>query len=343
MRSFIYKVLLFTLPFFALYALNWLQPYNERGDLARMSMRYQNPALKKRTLATYAPGDSTVLESRRSPSDTSFDLFTIGDSFFEQGPYSTGGYLAQKGHRVLHFDGGFHNDPVQTLWTLLQAGYFDSVHAPVVVLETAERLVVQRCVNFDPEVQLDLGPLTTEYLRTPPSKSPTFFSTQTVKALYNTLAFEFEETLPGCDAVVAHAELDDLFSAHDRRLLFLKADHQVAGRFNPEVHPQRMDKVFTQLGRALKAQGMDLFVVIAPDKLDMYYTTLTNKHKWNQPVLFDYTEWMSQSGEYHFVPTKQVLLAKGLRDLYYYDDSHWTPKAEQALADYLDHHLHEKK
>lgn len=87
-----------------------------------------------------------------APGDTLTRIVTIGDSFSQMGDIGYSGYLAQTLDEPimnLPYPQNIHN-PFQGSWGMLQSGMFDGAEKPdIVILETAERFLIDCAVAFD--------------------------------------------------------------------------------------------------------------------------------------------------------------------------------------------------
>jgi hypothetical protein len=72
--------------------------------------------------------------------------------------------------------------------------------------------------------------------------------------------------------------------------------------------------------------------LISPDKYDLYYDFVVDKKELPKPVFFDNFKPLKK--EYIFIESKAILYnyVKKQKDLYYYDDTHWSPVASKIIA-----------
>lgn len=70
----------------------------------------------------------------------------------------------------------------------------------------------------------------------------------------------------------------------------------------------------------------------SPDKYDLYYDYITDKHNFTKPVFFDNFEKLNK--EYIYINSKEILTKEldRKKDIYYFDDTHWSPIAAQLMA-----------
>ncbi|HNK91045.1 MAG TPA: hypothetical protein PKN63_10835, partial [Chitinophagales bacterium] len=70
-----------------------------------------------------------------------------------------------------------------------------------------------------------------------------------------------------------------------------------------------------------------------PDKYDLYYSYIKNKNNFEQPILFEY--FSSLEKQYIYVDAYNILKERlnDTKDIYYYDDTHWSPIGAKLIAD----------
>ena len=85
------------------------------------------------------------------------------------------------------------------------------------------------------------------------------------------------------------------------------------------------------LSHKLKSKGIQLIVLPCPDKYDIYHDYITNR-QYPKPMFFEYLNRMSK--EYFYVNSKTILTnaIKQQKDIYFYDDTHWSPWASELIA-----------
>ena len=86
----------------------------------------------------------------------------------------------------------------------------------------------------------------------------------------------------------------------------------------------------------LEKKGIELMVMIPPDKFDLFYDKIDAEDKIRTPRFYE--NYNSLSKHYIDVPvySKFVLaLNHGVKNLYFYDDSHWSPVGQEMAADMI--------
>ncbi len=105
----------------------------------------------------------------------------------------------------------------------------------------------------------------------------------------------------------------------------MKINNDVESVFN-------LNKELNDLSNKLKEKGVKLIVLPSPDKYDFYYDNIVDYKEYPKPLFFDHLDKMPK--DYLYVNSKQILRdeMKNKKDIYFYDDTHWSPWASQIIA-----------
>ena len=168
MKQLIYKVFMFVAPFMLLYLINYFFYNQDQGDLARLGYLYTNPSPKQAVMALHTTTETVQFSKKYQlvseidlNNKSTFDVVTIGDSFSDQGIFGYKNYLAHQELSVLHVDKFLSYNPIQNLSALINANFFDTVHTDYVVLQSVERVFLQRFKNFNVSESLSIDSLET--------------------------------------------------------------------------------------------------------------------------------------------------------------------------------------
>ena len=82
----------------------------------------------------------------------------------------------------------------------------------------------------------------------------------------------------------------------------------------------------------LKKKHIKLIVLIAPDKYDFYYNDILNS-PFSEPIFFNALDSLPK--DYLYFNSKKLLTQykDSNKDLYFFDDSHWSPLASKIIAE----------
>lgn len=356
MKKFIIKTSFFVAPFLLFYFINAVFYRKNEGDLARLGFIYNNPAPSSEIIAQYKPLEEKYI--RLSEADLNqnikVDILTIGDSFSEPRQVGYQNMLANKGISVAHVDRFISEEnPVQVLIELINSDFFDRVKTEYVVLETVERYAVDRTseLSFTQSKSIDSIKTQIKKYEEKKLKSPNpnelqkieFFSDATVKIPLFNFQYLFLNRPLHSDIYRFKSNTNLLFSNNSEDLLFYKEDIKFLPKKNDEKNVSQANKVFNKINQLLEKKGIKLIVMIAPDKYDLYYPYIKNKPKGKEPLFFEKLE--KEKKEYLYIPSYSILsdMIKKEKDVYFYDDTHWTMKGSYAMFEFIYNMIQNKK
>lgn len=302
------------------------------GDLARTSYSPSSATVKPLTNITL----SKQHEALNFKTTNNVDVMTFGDSFSIGGgggnnPYYQD-YIATNNnldvaHVICYKDG---LDPVPTLLSFINQGYIDKYKPKYVILESVERHLAERLAKkLDFSASISNENLVEFYsqakkypLRTPKAEMINLNNYKFV--LYNIL-YNFNQRA----FVATTYRMKANKKTNKNFILVHKRDINNLKQFN-EKSVGLINKNLNKIADILAAKGVKLYLMIAPDKYDMYYDYLAKPYDENK--LFELIR--KQKKHYKFIDTKAILskeIANGNFDVYHYDDTHWCNKASEAI------------
>ena len=340
MKKFILNTCVFVVPFFALYLFN-LANYSQRGaegDLARMGYFYANPSPRSILDSQYIiPKQFVLLSEIELNAKQKFDVMTIGDSFSEQGNLGYKNYLAATGTSVLHVDRFVSgSNPIQTLVSLLNSGFFENIQPEFVLLQSIERDLNDRTGNIDFDEGLDLDLLSIkvkEHKSQAPNYDLQFFSDATLKMPLNNFQYSYTDKPIFSNTHQVKTMSNELFSNSPDKLLFYKHDLLKMEAKNDSLRTLNSIKVLGEVSNLLAKREIELIVLISPDKYDLYFPYIADKSKLETPTFF--STYDNAAKTYNNVDTYRVFSEKisEEKDIYYYDDTHWSPVGGKIVVD----------
>lgn len=337
MKKFITKSLPFVVPFLLLHFVNVLFYNQEEGGLVRLGYLYDNPSPMSGVKSKFNLKNKTLNVSELDlKNEQKFDVFNIGDSFSNQDSLSYFNYLANNGFSVLNLDSYIHNySSVQALAELVNADFFDKVKPEFVVLETVEREFTNRCLELDffktKPIDSIIARINT-HKNTPKIYSNKFFADRTLKIPLVNLEYLMTDKPKYAQTYKVKTLSDKLFSKEPEDLLFYENDLYIENKFDT-VKIRQANEIMNQLSKKLTKKGIKLILLIAPDKYDLYYPWIQQKSKYKQTVFFDYFKTLPKN--YIYTDSFDVLtlaIKNGTEDVYYYDDTHWSPVGAELIA-----------
>lgn len=349
MKKLIIKTALFVVPFFLLFTFYCLFYDNQKGDLFRIGYLFQNDSYNKDLLFKDAILKKKcykyISEIDLSKNHKS-DFFVIGDSFSEMGNVGYKNYLGYFYNKsVIQSDRFVSENPIEGLYNLINSDFFDHIKTDYVILQNVEREVADRSINLNRNNALSIDSLN-KYIDKRIAKheekeshqkkdkkiTDKFFSRDIIRFPMYNFNFMFDDNAFVSDVYKIKLNAS-LFSANTNDLLCFKDDIKVLKLNNDLNCIKTINDVFNDLAMKLKQKNIKLIVMVSPDKYDIYYDYFLDKAKYEKPTF--YTTFSTMKKDYIYIDSKTVLgnAIKKEKDIYYFDDSHWSPKASKLIAD----------
>ncbi len=334
MKKFIITILWFIVPILALYLFTFIFYNPNKGDLLRIGYIIDlYPSY--RDIFKDEFGSKLKFSKMSEKKETrKFKVLTIGDSFSEQNNYSYQNYLAKNNIETLHIEKFLHENQTQTLYSFLNGDFFDQYSFDFIVLQFVERYSVGMVENIDTAKVLtseELGNLVNKP-RAEEIYNLKFPSDSVLKFPYYTLQHYLNKDYVFEGKTYKTQITQDLFSVGNKELLFYFDDIVSVNKNSDENKVRKLNAVFNDLSNLLKKKGIKLIVLPSPDKYDIYYEFILNKSKYPKPIFFELFDKLNK--EYTYIDSKQILTnaLSVKKDIYFYDDSHWSPWASQIIA-----------
>ncbi len=327
MKRFIITTLWFIVPIIALHLFTFIFYSPTKGDLLRIGYIIDlYPSYRdifKEEL------ESKVIFSRMSDKTDKrkFKVLTIGDSFSEQNNFGYQNYLAKNNIETLHIESFLHKNQIQALYSLLNGDFFDQYSVDFIVLQFVERNSVELVENIDTAKVITAEELAN--LANKPRVKETynfkFPSDSVLKFPYYTFQYYRNNDYVFGGKTYKTEIKQDLFSVGNKELLFYFQDIVAINKNSNEDKVSKLNAVLNDLNGLLKKKGIKLIVLPGPDKYDIYYEFILNKSKYPKPIFFEIFDKLNK--EYAYIDSKQILTEalKVKKDIYFYDDSHWSP------------------
>lgn len=338
MNLFIFKSTCFTLPFIIAY-IAFLSLYPKpKGDLTRVGNLIDKTDYSVQFSEAFREQKHYSLLSQTEDQHT-FDILTIGDSFSQQRQSGYQNYLAKDGTvSVLHYDQSCN--PIQTLRNLLNSSFFDEITVEYVLIQSVERYFVYNNQVAGSAKTFSLEDFKNKPIPPPsPPKTPQFFSASTVQFPVFNFLYLFDDNA-FFSKVYRVRTAEPQFSFGNRELLFHHEDLLMCKFNNDPKRVESLNKELNQLCQQLQSRGIKLIVMPSPDKMSAYHEYIENKSDYPKPLFFECIKSLEK--DYIFIDTKSLvraLIEEGKKDVYYYQDTHWSPVATEAIADEIKSYL----
>ncbi len=275
------------------------------------------------------------------------DLLTIGDSFSNGGAGGPNRYYqdfiaTRLNWRVLNLQRypDARND-IETVLMLANAGELQRMGVRHVLLEATQRKAVQRLVTpVREDVRVPADQIRSYYgfgesrpaahdLALPPVR---FINTGNFKYWWNRLMYKVSDcalTSLTCRTALTARRFSTPIGD---QLLFYRKDLTTIPQHGMDAIA-RMNRQLNMLATHLARQGIALLFLPAVTKYDLYRTDFVDDSYPRDPF---FPRLREQSRKYVLIDSKRVLrqaIEHGALDMYYADDTHWTPKAAALIAE----------
>lgn len=345
MKKLIIKTALFTAPFFIMYLFYSNFYCKDKGDLTRLGYIPDYYNYDFRTLfgeEINSKINFSLFSEIDLETENKFTLLTIGDSFSEQGGMSYQNYIASPEISVLHYDRFLHENPIETVNGLLNGDVLNKLKVDYIILQSVERSFVSRGMEVNKKTVTTKDSLKKLIIlheeKEADKKEDTkdkFFNRDIILFPLNTIANSFNCKAYGSRTYQVDTK-SDLFITHNKKLLFLDDDYSILPVNNDINNVKTLNNELNSLAKKLQERGIKLIVIPSPDKLDFYYDEIVNKEEFPRPLFFDHIRSLNKA--YLFIDTKKILsekAAEGIKDLYFYDDTHWSPVSTKFIGAFI--------
>lgn len=335
MKRFIYKSSFFIIPFTLLYFISLIF-YNdtESPDLLRLGYI---PNIHKGYRAKFKLTEKEKYDNLSNHKKKKYKILTIGDSFSEQSGFGYKNMLAND-FSVLHVDRFISNNQIQTLINFANGDFFETYNIEYIILQNVERHIIDNVQNIRLNDRIMLNEIESLIFNHKTEKvdhSYHLFSKTTIKfPLYNLPKFFLKKNYLS-NALVYNVDLNShsFFSNKSNKLLFYHQDLKSTDRNNVKENIENLNKFLNTIAHKLRQRNIKLIVLPSPDKYDLYYDHIAKKKDFKRPIFFDLMK--ASKKDYIYINAKENLASKikNTQDLYFYDDTHWSPIASKIIAD----------
>ena len=332
------KSLLFVLPFLAIYIANILFYVRNEGDLIRIGYVYGDPLPKSKVDAKFARHklfrDVSEIDLKKCDQ---YRIVIFGDSFSDQDSLGYQSRLAAKGVSVLNFDFDLvGNDPLQKVIEFLNSELSTCFQPEFVVYQLVEREVNGSAEQLDYTKSMDVSeieagiPTHTSQAR---DQSIPFFSDLAIKVPIANFQYLFTDRPLFSKTYRFATGKDGLFSDGRGDLLVYREDLTRVPDKNDRTKVVQTVCTLNRVHRLAADKGIKLIVLIAPDKYDVYQDFIVADPSTPRSRFFEIYNELDK--DYLDVDAYRTLreLVETEEDVYYYDDSHWSPKGAAAVAE----------
>ena len=268
----------------------------------------------------------TTVFSVKDLKESKSDVVTIGDSFSERGKDGYQNYLGQHGLKVVNVGRYLYYSPVTYAYEMMDLGIIDSTNTSVLIVESVEREFDGFMSVFNPSRTLEQESKVKKKMIL---GSPNEWS---LNRLRDFIVYHSGLMTPP----ILKKKLDkDFFSSDNPRDFYFYAN-DIKGTTLSENHIPIIKETYRSLQEKAREKHITLLLLVATDKYDLYQHHIVDNPYPEKIVneeidrLFDHDPHIILSKFY-----LQPLVDSGEKDVYLYNDTHWSYKAAKVVADEL--------
>ena len=256
------------------------------------------------------------------------NVLTVGDSFSQLGVDGYQNYMAAEGLTVANTKRNLYDNPILYAYNILDGGIVDSTNIDVMIVEVGERDFLAKIDDFS-----------VDKIEKPDLEVPTDDADEGSNA--NEWSFlrarDYVIYRLGIRRPVYMATLNqDYFDSKDpRKLYFYYADLEEMSVGEPLKH--KIKEVFDLMLNLANEKGIDFLLMIPVDKYDLYQDHIVdNPYPHPKTINEDVREILGDTAnlilcKYYLKP----MLEKGEKDVFLFDDSHWSYKSAKVVGEEL--------
>lgn len=264
------------------------------------------------------------------------EIMTIGDSFSQQDLLGYQNYLGKKlNKKILNISVYKGYSPIETLNYMLDIGYFDNKKIKYIIFENVERYAAQRALKIS-NLDLSINDFQNYYLnlkeKVPKINNQKFVNIGNIKKLYYKIAYKVDDNA-FISPVYVQNLTKEFFSKNNKKLLFYYEDLETIELNQNNI--EQVNESLNTLAEKIQNRGMKLIVFYAPNKYTLYSPYILNL-KYSHSFFFE--KLSKKEKNYLYLDSKEILdkeIKKGNKDIYYLNDTHWSPKAAKLIGEEL--------
>ena len=328
MKKFLINIFIFSTPFIIAFGITKQYYTQSGGDLNRIGkipfkINYRD--IFKKELAH--PIKYTILNSFENKKYTA-DILIIGDSFSANTNYGYQNYLSET-FSIINIKLLNQQNPFATLEKLIQSPTINQLDISYILLEIAERFFTKN-INAPTHIKnIDLNKKPNKKIQ-PPIQKYEFKLTNIIKFPILSTLYKFNNKAWISPAIKLHLS-KPCFSSRKTDLIILKEDISSIKNNTPS-RVQAANKRLNILAKILAKKHIKLVVLPATDKYDAYSPFILNNPYPSNPFFNKLkllqTDYILINSKHHL----QQAINQNQLDVYWADDTHWSPKGSKIIA-----------
>lgn len=339
MNKFIIKMIILLLPFILL-SINYSFYEISGGDLNRIGKISVEKNYRKIFQADFSNKKLFFnLSDINFTKKNKANILTIGDSFSQQDNYGYQNYLSKMYNlNVINIDIKKYaiDNQIQMLFSITNGDLLNNLKVKYIILQCVERKFVTKGKNININRISNIKEFNEKY-RVNEKKSNQEESLglgilqDITKYFYYNILYKFSEN--GYISQVYKMKLNKkLFSTKENELLVYNEDIENI-KYSTKENIKALNLELNILSNKLKNKNIQLIVLPSPDKFDIYYDFISNKKITNNNF-FNYMD--EEKKDYLYINSKKILqkhIINGEENIYFADDTHWSPIASKIMAE----------
>lgn len=331
MKKFLIKLSYTVLPVFVLllaleaYVTLYVVP-RATGDLGHLALIIIGDEYGKR-IEEHELKDTLFIKVHHTEDlhDIHVNVLTVGDSFSQQEHAGYQNYMAGEGLTVANCKRSLYDNPIQYAYNLMNWGVVDSTNIDVMVVEVGERDFALRIENFSEEkVEVPEPELPVD------DNEENDVNEWSLLRARDFIMYRFAGRSPVYEVDLKQDFFD---SPKPRKLYFYCADITNGMTIDKAVRP-KVKEVFDLLTHKAQKLGFKLMFMLPVDKYDLYQDYIVdNPYPHPKRINEDVREILGDIPEVFLSKfCLQPLIEKGEKDIFLFDNSHWSYKASEAVG-----------
>ena len=255
------------------------------------------------------------------------DSFSHGGGVGKQGDYVN--YLAyESGRKVVVYTPSDPSlsSPMQVAYDVLNLGFVDSSNVKNLVVQEVERYLVGRHSSFT-TLHTTIPRIEKKEEQQEPASKPS------PSPLLRVKDYLFYHLFGANPILKARLSRPVFGGVQPDMLYFYNEDVKMGFDATGERRSQVVD-CYRQVIEAARQRGVNLILLVAADKYDTYQNYIARNPYPSKTLNEDIQQWMAPELDY-FVFSKQVLqpyIEQGVKDVYLFNDTHWSPASSHLIA-----------
>ncbi|MGB5982418.1 MAG: hypothetical protein WBG46_09750 [Nonlabens sp.] len=337
MKKFLQQIIALSIPLIVLIIVTYLFYSKNDGDLLRLGHlpnlypEYSRKFIKEKPEILYKTVDQDL-------SEVDFEVVTIGDSFAQQNNTSGGfkNYIARSTD-VLHIYRNLYKNQINGLHALINSDFFQKHKTKTVVLEIVQRDAINLTKKVDRDSLIKLAKIKAQISDRKNRINEKRGNSNDINILsdvpnftYNSCKFIFTDCNELSEKVSRFKLKNSPFSIDSGDLLVYSKDLN-----NLDIKPEDinlLNQELSVLSSKLKKLNVELLVFFAPDKYSFYYSSLEESEQLEKSNFFEQFDSIDNKNYKYFNALQYLQKFNSLKDIYRYDDTHWSPTGDSLIA-----------